>query len=147
MIDTAIGTCVDELTTRNISQLLCIDDDPDISEAIAARFQHYEIDVLRAYHGMQGYWMAMTEKPDLIITDVRMPVEDGNFVIECLKGNQETFQIPIIVLTGQRDRRLASRLISLGAETVLHKPVETAVLFNAVKRHFRPIHNQGRVLE
>jgi DNA-binding response OmpR family regulator len=103
--------------------LLCIDDDPQISEAIAVRFGEFELNVLRAFHGMHGFWLAMTERPDVIITDMKMPQGAGDYVVECLRQNSDTRAIPVIVLTGQRDPQLAAVMRRLGVEGYFTKPV------------------------
>lgn len=53
--------------------VLAVDDDPDISQALRLRLCAHGVNVLRAFNGMQGYWMALKESPDVIITDFKMP--------------------------------------------------------------------------
>ena len=53
--------------------VLCIDDDPHVSEVIQDRLEAYEVRLLRAFFGTQGIWMAVTQDPDVIICDLRMP--------------------------------------------------------------------------
>ena len=53
--------------------VLCIDDDPHVSEVIQDWLEAYEVKLLKAFFGTQGIWMAVTQKPDVIITDLRMP--------------------------------------------------------------------------
>jgi len=103
--------------------LLCIDDDPQISEAIALRMKDFNVNVLRAFHGMHGFWLAMSERPDLIITDVKMPQGGGDYVVECLRHNSDTRGIPVIVITGQRDPHLEGKMRRLGVEEFFTKPV------------------------
>ncbi len=103
--------------------MLVIDDDPAILQAITYRCQPYDLEVLSAYHGMHGIWTASHEMPDVIITDVRMPQGEGTYVMQCLSQRAETAAIPVIVLTGSRDRELEARLLRLGAAKVFHKPV------------------------
>jgi two-component system, OmpR family, response regulator RpaA len=117
--------------------LLSIDDDPQISEAIAARLNLYEINVLCAYHGMHGFWMAMTHRPDLIITDVRMPQGNGDYVVDCLRNNSDTRDIPVIVLTGQRDQQLEARMRGLGVSDYFTKPAAFELLAEAIHRLIR----------
>ena len=71
---------------------------------------------------MHGYWLAVTEKPDVIITDLRMPQGEGEYVVECLKRNSDTSHIPIIVLTGIHEPGLEQRLLELGVEHTFSKP-------------------------
>jgi DNA-binding response OmpR family regulator len=110
--------------------ILCIDDDPQITEAIRLRLRPYEVNVLCASYGMHGFWLAMTERPDLIITDMRMPQGPGDYVVHCLRNNSDTRSIPVIVLTGQRGPDVQKQLEGQDVSVVLTKPV----LFDQLKR-------------
>ena len=115
--------------------ILCIDDDPQIPEAIRLRLRSYQVEVLSAYHGMHGFWLAMTERPDLVITDMRMPQGQGDYVVECLRNNSDTGPIPVIVLTGQRKSEVQQRLHGLGVQAVFTKPVRFDELQAAIAEH------------
>ena len=115
--------------------VLCIDDDPAVSELIQDCLADYEVKLLRAFHGMQGIWMALTQKPDLIITDLRMPRGDGTTVIECLKRNAQTEAIPIVVLTARHDSNLPCQMEKLGVVGYLTKPIHFAYLRYELERH------------
>jgi response regulator RpfG family c-di-GMP phosphodiesterase len=104
-------------------KVLCIDDDPAITSAIERRLQGYEVDVLTAYFGTQGIWLAVTEHPDAIITDMRMPNGQGDYVVECLKKRDDTNKIPVVVLSGQKDCQTKQRMLALGVERYLQKPM------------------------
>lgn len=101
--------------------ILCIDDDPQIPETIALRLNQYEVNVISACHGMHGFWLAMTNRPELIVTDVNMPQGAGDHVVDCLRQNSDTHDIPVIVLTGQRDAQLEFRLRHAGANEFFAK--------------------------
>ena len=115
--------------------ILCIDDDPQIPEAIALRLSQYEVNVLSAFHGMHGFWLAMTDRPDLIITDVRMPQGAGDYVVDCLRNNSDTRDIPVIVLTGQSDAKLEGRMRHLGVDEYFTKPVHFDTLREAIQKY------------
>jgi len=106
-----------------VPTILCIDDDPEVSGAIERRLSRYNVHFIRAFHGMHGYAEALTHRPDVILMDLKMPNGDGVTILECLRRNQQTAAIPVIVLTGMRDRRLKHRLLNLGAEAYLCKPL------------------------
>ena len=112
--------------------VLCIDDDPEISEAISLRLRRYDIDVLRAFHGMHGLCLAVACQPDLIITDLNMPQGGGSYLIECLRNDSSTCGLPIIVLTGQRNPKLEANVRQLGATQFLKKPVHSDELTAAI---------------
>ena len=115
--------------------VLCIDDDPQVSEVINLRLRSYEVNVLRAFHGMHGFWLAMTERPDVIVCDMRMPQGTGEYVVDCLRRNSDTQQIPVIILTGQRDPALECKMRGLGVAEYLTKPVLFDELLEAIGRY------------
>jgi two-component system chemotaxis response regulator CheY len=122
------------LTSDADPVVLCIDDDPEISESIALRLRPYEVDVLRAFHGMHGLCLAVACQPDLIITDLNMPQGGGSYVIECLRSHSDTCGLPIIVLTGQRNPQVEATVRRLGAVHVLKKPVRFDELAAAISK-------------
>lgn len=123
-----------ELIKNRPLRILCVDDDPDISRNIELRLTEYRVEVRRAFFGMQGFWDAITEVPDLIIMDVAMPNGDGSFVLESLKQNQKTAQVPVIILTGMRDKTLRRRMFNLGANQFIRKPIRFEDLFHEISR-------------
>ena len=119
--------------------ILCIDDEPQVSEAMTRRFSEYDVDVQRAYFGTQGYWLANNEMPDVIITDYRMPQGDGGFVVETLRKNQKTKHIPIVVLSGQVDPSTRVRLRRFGVRDILRKPADFLEILATVTKYI-PLH-------
>lgn len=108
--------------------ILCVDDEPEIIDAIARNLRPYAVNVNKALHGMQGIWRAHTEKTDLIISDLKMPFANGVELIEVLR------HIPVIAITGVKDQNAHQRLLDAGAATVLPKPVNFARLLDEIKR-------------
>ena len=104
-------------------QILCVDDDPNVSAAIARRLRPLAIDVLHAYSGMQGYWQLVTESPDAVVVDLAMPNGSGTEMIECVMRNKTTMNTPVIVLTGKSDHVSRRRLFQMGISGFLRKPV------------------------
>ncbi len=114
--------------------ILCVDDDPDVSRTIEMRLRSYDVEVKRAFHGMHGIWEAVRQRPDLIIMDLAMPNGDGNYILRCLRANNETATVPIIVLTGMRDPSLPVRLMKEGADAYLRKPLSFDELLHNMSR-------------
>ena len=102
-------------------KVLVIEDNQDvlqyITNCLASHFQ-----VQTAQDGEEGIQAALKQVPDLIISDVMMPIKDGFEVCEALKKDRRTSHIPIILLTAKAD--LQSRLEGLehGADIYLAKP-------------------------
>jgi DNA-binding response OmpR family regulator len=81
-------------------KVLVVDDEEDFAKALKIRLKANGYDVILAHDGIQAIMMANQEKPDLIILDIMIPIEDGFIVTERLKQSQATHPIPIIFLTG-----------------------------------------------
>jgi response regulator RpfG family c-di-GMP phosphodiesterase len=112
----------DRIQNNKLARVLCIDDDPDISRGLQLWLNQYEVEVLHAHYGMQGVALAASCLPNAIITDIRMPQGDGDHVVACLRRRAETWDIPMIVLTGQKDTELERRMRHLGVRHYLQKP-------------------------
>ena len=124
----------DPIVPSSTPKVLCIDDDPDISFAIEQHLRQFDLHVLRSFHGMHGFTLAVQELPAVIIMDLAMPQGDGKTILEWLRRNRQTATIPAIVLTGMRDRNLAQKLFELGADQFLTKPVRCDELVHELSR-------------
>lgn len=128
-------------------KILCIDDDPAVSAALNMRLNRWDVEFHSAFFGTHGIWLAVTEKPDLIITDMRMPNGEGGYVVECLKTRADTRAIPIIVMTGRRDPETERAMLLLGVQSYLHKPIHFDRLLAELKKYveLRPLEAVGVV--
>ena len=86
-------------------KILIVDDERDIVKVLVIRLESSGYEVISAFDGAQGVFMAHKEQPDLIILDIRMPAGDGFSVAERLKRSTHTWTIPIIFLILQFRRR------------------------------------------
>lgn len=121
-------------TQRSTPLILCVDDDPDIQTTIELRLREYDVEIEQTYYGMQGITQALDTVPDLILLDVAMPNGNGEYLLECMKRNPTTVDIPIVVLTGMRDPTLKTRLLQGGASIFLHKPIHFDALLHQMSR-------------
>lgn len=95
------------------SKILIVEDDPYISNMYYQKLQREHFQVMVADNGQAGLRLAQQELPDLILLDVMLPKVDGWSVLEYLKANANTRNIPIIMLTNlgtQQDMDQAKRL-------------------------------------
>ncbi len=126
-----------------VPKVLVIDDDPQITQALAIRLGALGIDVIEAPNAAGGTYLAWTECPDLIITDQNMPGKSGENLIIQLKNDEETKDIPIIVITGQtvggrEDRGLKREMLGRrGAVAYLTKPVNFDELVEVLRHHIQ----------
>lgn len=114
--------------------VLCVDDDPEITQSIEMHLRPYAVNVVRAFHGMQGFAEAVKIEPDLIIMDVAMPHDDGGSVLGCIRRSAKTADTPVIILTGMRDRAIAREMLALGANKLMRKPANSDDLLHEIGR-------------
>jgi two-component system, OmpR family, alkaline phosphatase synthesis response regulator PhoP len=115
-------------------KILVVDDERDIIRAVTIRLQTVGYEVVYAYDGAQGVFMAHKEKPDLIILDIRMPAGDGFTIAQCLKETAQTSHIPILFLTGSPERNAEQKAQELGGRFYIKKPYDPEELLDAVRR-------------
>ncbi len=115
-------------------RVLYVDDDPNIVASMERHFHRYRVSLVCAYHGMQGIWLAATERPHLIITDLSMPLATGDELIDCLAAHPATRGTPIIILTGNHGTRMTAHLRQNGVVEVFHKPLKSEELLATVGR-------------
>ena len=89
--------------------------------------------VISAENGQEGIEKAKNEHPDLIISDVLMPVMDGFAFLKELKKNPATVRIPVIILTARG--HMEDAFLAFGADDFIEKPSETSVLLTKIKKH------------
>lgn len=118
-----------------MAHILVIDDAESERRAVADVLGGVPYKVTFAADGEQGYQLAIVDKPDLILLDVRMPRMDGHTCCRLLKANEVTRTIPIIflsVLNRPEDRILG---LSLGAVDFVSKPFHPAELLARIRIH------------
>jgi len=120
--------------TTTSSQILVVDDEPDVARimAINLEFEGYQVRV--AYDGRQALEEVAREKPDCILLDIMMPEVDGWEVLRRLKSDPETASIPVIVVTARDTDIDRIKGFSGGAVEYITKPFDTQVLKHHVRR-------------
>jgi CheY-like chemotaxis protein len=114
--------------------VLLIDDDGDTREIYARALQPEGVLVTEARDGQEGLQKAIESLPDLIITDIAMPIMDGWQLVRCLRGDERTRRIPIIVCSGNDRPRVQ---LDFEPDAYLGKPCDPAGLRLEVRRLLR----------
>ena len=112
--------------------VLVIDDDPNAQELMKKFLIKENYSVLQATSGSDGIDLASKYQPDLITLDVMMPEMDGWEVLSSLQRNDNTKNIPVIMLTMANEPDIG---YSLGATDYLTKPVDWAHLSKILEKH------------
>lgn len=118
---------------RRGPRLLWVDDDANLTASFNRGLRKKGFDVIPASDGMQGYWLALTAAPSVIVTDLRMPRWGGGDLIDCLMSNSVTASVPLVVLSGYVTPDARRRLEKRGVAAVLEKPVKIATLLATLR--------------
>ena len=130
--------------TTSRKRILVVDDNKSLVLVMARLLQREGYEVSTAFDGTEGMQKAQTEKPDLIILDIRMPGPDGYEVCRELQSDPNTASIPIVFLSskGNIDEKQGPAGVGLnemkmaykyGASDFLHKPISSKELITRVK--------------
>ncbi len=122
-----IHTPVTGETPEKGYKMLIVEDDAELRTLLHSIFKR-DYRVCEASDGAEGYSMAKKLQPDIVISDVVMPVMDGLSLCGKLRQDLETCHIPIILLTAQPSTGLSLESISRGADDYITKPFNISQL-------------------
>jgi DNA-binding response OmpR family regulator len=108
--------------------VLVVDDDLMNRDTLSRHLQRQGHRVAVAQNGRQGLEMVSTHAFDLVLLDVMMPEMDGYEVLRCLKRDQASRDIPVIVISSLDEIESAVLCIEMGAEDYLPKPFSPILL-------------------
>ncbi len=109
-------------------KILVADDSRNIIELLKYNFEKKGYGVIEAYDGEQTLNKALSENPDIIILDINMPLKDGFEVCRVLRNTPQTFNVPIIILSGRTKEFDKLTGFSLGADDYVIKPFKVEEL-------------------
>jgi two-component system, OmpR family, phosphate regulon response regulator PhoB len=105
-----------------MGRVLVVDDEPDVLLLCRLNLQQRGHEVLEAPEGTRALELARERHPDVIVLDLMLPGIDGYDVLESLKQDEQTSDIPVLVLTAKSLHADRERSHGLGASRFLTKP-------------------------
>ena len=127
--------------------ILDIDDDEAGRYVIARQLKQAGYDVIPAVNGQEGLKLAVSDKPDLILLDVRLPDIDGFEVCKSLRANADTADIPVVQMSASYvDTSSRVKGLENGADVYLTEPVEAIMLVATVNSLLRMKRAEQKVL-
>ena len=117
------------------AKVLVADDERQIRDLLSEFLTSEGYEVLLASDGEDATGLAEREYPDVILLDVKMPGIDGIEVCKRLKAEPKTQFIPVIMITGYVDNKMAA--IEAGADDFVNKPIDLVELAVRLKSILR----------
>lgn len=129
--DTSLQEAASSVTESDRPTILVVDDNSDLREFIGTLLQG-EYRIIKASDGKEALDKATRELPDLVVSDVMMPVMDGLELCKALKGQFSTSHIPVILLTAKSLEEQRAEGYDSGADAYISKPFSEKVLLSRI---------------
>ena len=121
----------------NKPKILVVDDEPDVVSFIERTLDTEGFEVISAFDGISALDLVDSEKPDLVLLDLMMPMISGYEVCEQIKANPQTQEIPIICVSSAHTPDARAHSMRLGAATLIVKPFLPMELVAQVRRYLK----------
>jgi DNA-binding response OmpR family regulator len=119
-------------------KILIVEDNSRFAEMLAILLNDAGYEISLAKNSGRGISKALTERPDLILTDLNLPDMTAVEAITILKRIPFTSGIPIVVLTAETAPQLKTKALKAGATEYLLKPISPRDLLNVIRKLCRP---------
>lgn len=119
-------------------KILIVEDNEMNLDMLSRRLERRGYEIVSAVDGEKGVAAAKSEKPDLILMDLSLPVLDGYAATRQLKADQDTKSIPIIALTAHAMVGDKEKAEAAGCDEYEVKPVELPRLLEKMERLLKP---------
>ncbi len=118
----------------NNKKILIVDDELDVLEFLSYNFKKQNYHVACALNGKEGIKIAHEFKPHIIISDIMMPIMNGNVMSETLGADANLKNTPVIFLSAVQDEITVLRAAKSGSDFV-SKPISFELLLKIVESH------------
>src|SRR5437867_7323195 len=113
--------------------LLVVEDSPTMRQLIAFTLRRLQgCRIVEAVDGVDALKKMITERVDLVITDINMPMMDGLKLVSHIRGNPRTKSLPIVIVTTEGADEDRKRGLALGADAYIPKPIHPSELLKTI---------------
>ena len=116
-----------------MAKILIVEDNELNRDMLSRRLMRKGFEIVMAEDGQKGVEMSLSENPDLILMDLSLPIMDGWEATSTIKNEEETKEIPIIVLTAHAMAGDREKALEAGADEYDTKPIEFKRLLGKIK--------------
>ena len=113
-------------------KILLVEDNEMNRDMLSRRLLRNNFEVVMAVNGQEGVDMAKSERPDLILMDMSLPVMDGWTATRTIKGDDVTKSIPVIALTAHAMESDREQALQAGCDDFDTKPIELPRLLGKI---------------
>jgi two-component system cell cycle response regulator DivK len=106
------------------TRILVVEDDPDVLEMLALVLEEAGFEVDQAEHAFGAVCAVVKRAPDLILTDIKMPIVDGQGLVRELKTHADTRDIPVVAVSGHDTPETRESALEAGCIGFIPKPID-----------------------
>src|ERR1700704_4493085 len=138
MSEALIMTPAGEVAVKRAPTVYFIDDSATMREVIKIAFRRENINVITCADAASALAQFEQNRPDVVITDVIMPNQDGYAVCSQIKQHPEFGGIPVVLMSGVVNKSVADRAVAVKADELIRKPFQPQDLIGRVKSLLEP---------
>lgn len=116
-----------------MSCILVVEDNDELRQNLYEILSSEGYEVLLAENGVEGFEIASSRLPDLVLSDIKMPEMSGLEMLQKLQGQNSTYNIPVILFSAFSEMTDIRKGMSIGADDYITKPFNIADLLNAIQ--------------
>jgi EAL domain-containing protein (putative c-di-GMP-specific phosphodiesterase class I)/DNA-binding NarL/FixJ family response regulator len=120
-----------------MKKIVVVEDNKILLEILIKLLKNESFEVFGTTRGKTGVDLIKAEHPDLILCDLSLPDLDGYAILEKIRTDEQTADIPFICLTAESDRAMLRRVMELGGDDYLTKPYSKSELLGAIQSQFK----------
>ena len=127
-----------EAPAKRTPTVYFIDDSATMREVIKIAFRRESINVITCADAASALAQFEQNRPDVVITDVIMPDQDGYSVCSQIKQHPEFSEVPVVLMSGVVNKSVADKAVSVKADELIRKPFQPQELIGRVKSLLEP---------
>lgn len=117
-------------------KILIVEDSPAMRQLLSFSLKRIsESKVIEATDGVDALKKLSSEKFDIIVADINMPIMDGLKLVSLVRGDAKYKDVPIIVVTTEGAEEDRKKALAVGANAYLTKPIQTQELLKLVRQY------------
>src|SRR5947208_15255356 len=129
---------LDDAPAKRVPTVYFIDDSATMREVIKIAFRREHIHVITCADAASALAQFQQTRPDVVITDVIMPDQDGYSVCSQIKENPDLRGTPVLLMSGVVNKSVADKAVSVKADELIRKPFQPQELIGRVKSLLEP---------
>ncbi len=119
-------------------RILIVEDNSQLRETLVTILRHMGYEAVGAQDGYEGVEKSLTEHPDLVLMDLRLPGMDGIEATKRIKEDARTAKIPVVAYTAWPSHLWRNKALAAGAVEYLQKPVTFSLLKDIIDKCLSP---------